>query len=138
MNCKSVKKDGTPCSLPAVYQDGTCWAHSPQNAEARRRGASRGGRNKSVADLAMLKAKLLQLGDDVLSGAVDKGRAAVASQAWGVAVRAVEAELKARELVEARLVEAQLKVREQEELTKRLEELETLLAERDGRGRWGA
>ena len=79
MKCKATKKDETPCSLPAVYHDGTCWAHSEKNAEARRRGSSRGGRNKSVGELAMLKDKLVQLGDDVLNGAMDKGRASVAA-----------------------------------------------------------
>ena len=138
MKCKATKKDGTPCSLLAVHHDGMCWAHSPQNAEARRRGASRGGRNKSVAELASLKDKLTALGDDVLRGAMDKGRASVAAVCYGTAIKAVEAEIKARELVEARLVETNLKVREQEQLVERLEALEDALVERDGRRGWGA
>src|SRR5215204_1865636 len=124
MKCKATKKDGTPCSLPAVYHDGHCWARAPQNAEARRRGSSRGGRNKSVGELASLKDKLVQLGDDVLRGTMDKGRASVAAVCYGTAIKAVEAEIKARELVEARLVETELKRTEQLELVKRLEELE--------------
>jgi hypothetical protein len=131
MKCKATKKDGIPCSLPAVYHDGTCWAHSEKNAEARRRGSSRGGRNKSVGELAMLKDKLVQLGDDVLNGAMDKGRASVAAVCYGTAIKAVEAEIKARELVESRLVETQLRIEEQRELVGRLEELESLLAEKN-------
>jgi hypothetical protein len=130
MQCKATKKDGTPCSLSAVYHDGTCWAHSPKNAEARRRGASRGGRLKSVAELTDLKDKLMRLGDDVLAGTMEKGKASVAAVCYGTAIKAVEAELKARELVESRLIETQLKVREQEELLSRLEELEAAMDDR--------
>ena len=132
MKCKATKKDGTPCSLPAIYADGTCWAHSEENAEKRKRGQSRGGRNKSVAELSALREKLVQLGHDVLKGAVDKGRASVASQAWGVAARCAEAEAKLIEVYQSRLVETGLKVREQQELIERLEELETFLARKEG------
>jgi hypothetical protein len=74
-----------------------------------------------------------------MAGSAHRGDAAVAAQAWGVAIKAVEAEVKVRELQEARLVETQLKVCEQEELLVRLEELESLLAEKKEQGsQWGA
>jgi len=76
----------------------------------------------------MLKQKLITLGDDVMAGRAHRGDAAVAAQCWGVAVRAVEAEIKFKELLESRIVETQLKVQEQQELLSRMEELENLLA----------
>jgi hypothetical protein len=75
----------------------------------------------------MLKQKLITLGDDVLSRKVDRGNAAVAATCYGTAIKAVEAEVKVRELEESRIVETQLKVKEQRELVERLEELEGLL-----------
>jgi hypothetical protein len=59
----------------------------------------------------------------VLEGRQDKGVAAVASQVLNVLLRAVSVELK---------------VREQQEITERLEELETLLEQRKGERRYGA
>jgi hypothetical protein len=61
--------------------------------------------------------------DDVLEGRVDKGKGSIVSQILGVWLRAVETELK---------------VRDQQELTERLENLETLLAEKKEQNRWGA
>jgi hypothetical protein len=52
----------------------------------------------------------------VLDGTVDKGVGAVASQIYNVLLRAVSVELK---------------VKEQEEILNRVEELETLLAQRE-------
>jgi hypothetical protein len=63
----------------------------------------------------------LDLADDVLEGRQDKGVAAVASQIFNVYLRAVSVELK---------------VREQQEITERLEELETLLEQRKGKRRY--
>jgi len=53
----------------------------------------------------------------VLEGRVDKGKGAVASQVMNVYLRAVSLELK---------------IKEQEELETRLEELETVLAQKRG------
>ncbi len=142
--CGATKRDGSPCSLPAQSKSGLCWAHRPENAEARRKGASRGGKSKPGSELAQLKRKLIALGDDVLSGSVDKGKASVAAQCYGVAIRAVEAETKNRELEESRIVETQLRVQEQTELIGRLEAIEESQAAQAaekpsmGGGRWGA
>ena len=84
--CGARKRDGSPCSLPAQGADGLCWAHNPANADARRKGASRGGKSKPGSELAQLKRKLITLGDDVLAGKVDKGKASVAAQCYGVAI----------------------------------------------------
>jgi hypothetical protein len=145
VKCTASKRDGSPCSLPAQGSNGLCWAHDPANADARRKGASRGGRSKPGSELHMLKQKLIQLGDDVLAGNVARGDAAVASGCYGIAIKAVEAEVKVKELLDSRLVETELRVQEQNELIGRLEELEQRLSmekssvgSTNGGGRWGA
>jgi hypothetical protein len=141
VKCGATKRDGSPCSLPAQSKSGLCWAHDPANADVRRKGASRGGKSKPGSELALLKRKLISLGDDVLAGSVDKGKASVAAQCYGVAIKAVEAETKNRALEESRIVETNLRVQEQRELIGRLEAIEeSQAAEKPsmGGGRWGA
>jgi hypothetical protein len=103
-----------------------CIGHDPDQAEARRRRASkggkRGGRGRPIAELGGIKHRLSDLADDVLEGHQDKGVAAVVSQVLNVYLRAVSVELKARE---------------QFELTERLEALEEDLGHKGG-SRWGA
>ncbi len=94
--------------------------HNPKFAEKRRRGQSRGGKNKPTKELVDIKQRLSDLADDVLAGAVDKGVAAVASQILNVYLRAISTELA---------------VREQLELVERLDAIEEALAARsEGRG----
>ena len=123
--CTATKRDGSPCTLPSSGPEGLCWAHDPKNAERRRRGQSRGGKNKPSKDLAAIKQRLSDLADDVLEEKVDRGIGAVTSQILNVYLRAVSVELKARE---------------QLELVERLERLEEALAAnaRKGERRWGA
>jgi hypothetical protein len=102
-----------------------CWLHDPINRETRRRITSKAGRSRPSRELASIKARLSALADDVLTGTVDKGVAAVASQVLNVYLRAVSVELK---------------VNEQRELIERLARLEEA-AERKSEGgsrRWGA
>jgi hypothetical protein len=120
--CTATKRNGEPCTLPSTGSSGLCWAHDPANAERRRRGQSRGGKNKPSRELVNIKGRLSDLATDVLEGKVDKGVAAVASQVLNVYLRAVSVELKARE---------------QLELVERLEALEAALEQKRG-GRWGA
>ena len=140
--CGARKRDGSPCSLPAQGADGLCWAHNPANADARRKGASRGGKSKPGSELALLKQKLIKLGDDLVAGKAHRGNASVAVAAYGTAVKVIEAETKLRELQESRLVETQLRVQEQTELIARLEAIEAAQATEKpsvgGGGRWGA
>jgi hypothetical protein len=103
-----------------------CIGHDPDQAEARRRRASkggkRGGRGRPQAELADIKRRLSDLADDVLEGRQDKGVAAVASQVLNVYLRAVSVELKAKE---------------QTELIERLEVLEAVQTNTGGNRRWG-
>lgn len=131
--CRATKRDGSPCTLQALRDSDFCWAHDPRNTEKRRKGQSRGGRSKPLSDLSTLKQKLIQLGDDVMSGQAKRADAAVAATCYGAAVKSIEALVKVRELQESRLVETGLKVKEQEDLITRLEELEEALASKQGR-----
>jgi hypothetical protein len=92
--------------------------------------------------LALLKQKLIKLGDDLVAGKAHRGNASVAVAAYGTAVKVIEAETKLRELQESRLVETQLRVQEQTELIARLEAIEAAQATEKpsvgGGGRWGA
>jgi hypothetical protein len=117
--CIGTKRDGSPCTLPSNGSSGLCWAHDPKNAERRRKGQSRGGRNKPSRELQGIKARLSDLADDVLAGRVDRGNAAVAGQLLNTVIRAVGVELK---------------VKEQLDIIGRMEELEASF-ERHSKGR---
>src|SRR5829696_1638655 len=123
--CSGIRADGGRCRAQAMRSSAYCIGHDPDQAEARRRRASkggkRGGRGRPQAELADIKRRLSDLATDVLEGRQDKGVAAVASQVLNVYLRAVSVELKARE---------------QLELIERLEALEE--AQSRGGNRWGA
>jgi cell division septum initiation protein DivIVA len=103
-----------------------CIGHDPDQAEARRRRASkggkRGGRGRPQAELANIKARLSDLADGVIEGRQDRQDAAVVGQLLNTVIRAVSVELKAKE---------------QLELVERLEMLEEALEQKGGR-RYGA
>ncbi len=119
--CTANKRDGSPCTLPSYGSSSLCWAHSPETAERRRRGQSRGGRSKPTKELISVKQRLSELADDVLEGNVDRADAAVTSQVLNVYLRAVSLELK---------------VREQQEFEERIEQIEQAI-ERQQSNRWG-
>jgi hypothetical protein len=125
-SCAGIRADGARCKAQAIRDSEWCFSHHPDYEQARRRRASkggkRGGRGRPQAELSEIKHRLSDLADDVLAGEVDKGVAAVASQVLNVYLRAVSVELKARE---------------QQEITERLEELETLLEQRKDERRYG-
>jgi hypothetical protein len=119
--CSGITGAGGRCKAIAISGSDYCHAYHPDRVEARRKAASqggkRGGRGRPVAELSDLKQRFEELAEEVLDGRVEKGDAAVAGQLLNYAVRAVSVGLKAKEV---------------EELEGRLEELETLLAQRKG------
>jgi hypothetical protein len=122
--CTATKRNGSPCTLPSNGPSGLCWAHDPKNAEKRRRGQSRGGKNKPSRELAEVKREIRAVIGAVLSGRVERGVGAVLFQGYNCLLKAAEVERR---------------VREQDELLTRVEELERA-AETNGRGggrRWG-
>jgi hypothetical protein len=124
--CTAITRGGERCKGIAIDSSGYCYAHHPDHEQDRRqaarKGGKRGGRGRPQAELSGIKHRLSDLADDVLAGDVDKGVAAVVSQVLNVYLRAVSVELKARE---------------QQEITERLEELETLLEQRKDERRYG-
>jgi hypothetical protein len=124
--CCGIRADGGRCRAQAMRNSQWCINHDPDQAEVRKRRASRGGkrggRGRPQAEVGNIKQRLSDLADDVLEEKVDKGAAAVAGQLLNTYLRAVSVELKARE---------------QLELTERLEALEETLEQRKGDRRYG-
>jgi hypothetical protein len=121
VQCTAFKRNTERCTLPANGPQGLCWAHDPANAEKRRRGASRGGKARANRELPSIKARLEDLTEQVLSGELPTGPAAVANQLINTRLRAIELERK---------------IKETEELEARLEALER--DTKEGGSRWGA
>jgi hypothetical protein len=116
--CKYLTKAGDQCSRRAIEGYDGCYSHAPEFEPARRAAAKKGGeaggrgrpaRGRSItpgtADLLRLQARFEQLAVHVLSGDIDKGDAAVATQCLNGARACVVASARVRELeeVEARL-----------------------------------
>src|SRR5215204_6372838 len=120
--CAAIKANGERCRLDAQEKQDTCWAHSPENSERRRKRASRGGRAKANRELPSIKALLEDLTEQVLSGELPTGPAAVANQLINTRLRAIELERK---------------IKETEEIEERIAALERI-ARANGGSRWGA
>jgi hypothetical protein len=112
--CAGYKRDGTRCTVTVEPPQTHCWWHDPDNTEARRRAASKGGRAKANRELPTIKALLEDLTERVLSGELETGRAAVANQLISTRLRAIEQERKNKEA---------------EDLEARIEALETKLGQ---------
>ncbi len=120
--CSGIRADGGRCRAQAMSASEWCVGHDPNQAEARRRRASkggkRGGRGRPTTELARLRDRFEELADKVLAGEVERADGAVAGQLLSGARACVRDGLAARE---------------QEELVARMEDLETLLERQDGR-----
>src|ERR671920_2437047 len=102
--CSGIRADGGRCGAQAMRNSAYCIGHDPDQTEARRRRASkggkRGGRGRPQAELSDIKRRLSELADDVLEGRQDKAVAAVASQVLNVLLRAISIETKLKEHLE--------------------------------------
>src|SRR5215212_6650329 len=127
--CAFIKPGGDRCGATAMKGYDTCYGHRPDLADERRRNASKGGRSggrgrgRSSSELACIKAQLEDLTEQVLSGELPTGRAAVANQLINTRLRAIEQERK---------------IREAEEIEERLSRLEEIAKAKLGGRRWGA
>ncbi len=103
--CCATKASGEAYKAPATGPHGLCWAHAPENAEKRRRMASKAARAKPNRELRNVKALCEDLTERVLSGDLLPGPAAVANQLINTRLRAIEQERKAKETedLEARI-----------------------------------
>ena len=136
--CPAITSKGAPCQGYVHPGKEFCPAHDPARAEARKVAASKAGRVRTHTEFREVKAQLRELAEDVLAGRRNRADAAVVSQVLGVWAKVAEAEVRLRQLEESQIVETQLRVEEQRELVGRLEELEELLAEKNGRRSRGA
>ena len=125
--CNGIKADGGRCKAQAIRGSAYCVGHDPEQAEARRRRASkggrRGGRGRPVAEFGALRDENADIRRRLLEGELLPNVAAVAVQSINTDIRAVGAALKAKE---------------QEELVERLESLEEALGQRKEKRRYGA
>ena len=82
--CAAIKPNGERCRVSAIEGSEWCWTHDPNHAEERRRhgsrGGKRGGRGRPVSELARLQGRFEDLAKKVLSGEVERSKAAVACQ----------------------------------------------------------
>ena len=107
--CAGHKPDGAPCERIVGASQTYCFAHDPSRSEARSKAASKAGRSKPNREIAVLKGEVRALIEDVLKGKVSQGRGAVALQGYNCLLRASDLERR---------------IREQEEIIRRLDELE--------------
>jgi hypothetical protein len=125
--CSGIRADGGRCKAQAMRDSAYCIGPDPDQAEARRRRASkggkRGGRGRPIAELGTLREENADIRRRLLEGELAPNVAAVAVQSVNTDIRAVGVALKARE---------------QEELIERLEALEVALERNRGGNRWGA
>src|SRR5688572_2369417 len=116
-------RHGGRCKAEAMPEAEWCWNHHPDYEQARRRRASkggrRGGRGRHQHETEAIKALLEVLTEQVLSGELPTGPAAVANQLVNTRLRAIEQERKNKET---------------EELEARIEALER--ARENGAGNW--
>ena len=103
--CAGTKRDGSQCTASVEPPQRYCWWHDPDNAEERRRAASKAGKSRPSRELPAIKAQLRDLTEQVLAGGLETGRAAVANQLINTRLRAIEQERKNRETedLEARI-----------------------------------
>ena len=124
--CSATKPDGIRCTARAMKGSEWCFNHHPDNAEERRRNASkagrRGGRGRpakaGVEGLQDIKNLLADLTASVLSRDTERATAIAANQLLNTSLRAVELERRWKEI---------------EELEGRLEALEGVLKSREKR-----
>jgi hypothetical protein len=123
--CSGIRADGGRCKAQAMRNSEWCINHHPDQAELRRRRASkggkRGGRGRPITELASLRDENADIRRRLLEGELLPNVAAVAVQSINTDIRAVGAAMKARE---------------QEEILERLQALEQ--AQEDGGRAWGA
>lgn len=80
--CSFIKASGERCKGTVTGQHGLCWHHAPENAERRRRTASKAGRAKADSEVRALKEEIKALIADVKNGEMDRADAAVMLQGY--------------------------------------------------------
>lgn len=105
--CAAIKPNGERCERIVGASQTYCYAHDPVRAGERRRNASRAGRSRQSGEVRDVKGQLQELVDGLLSGEVERAKAAVCGQLLNVKLRALALEREVREtdLLEQRIEE---------------------------------
>jgi hypothetical protein len=106
--CAGIRTDGGRCGAQAMRNSQWCIGHDPDQAEARRKRASKGGRHGGLGrpqtELQEVKTLLATLTARVLkeegTEPLETGPAAVANQLLNTRLRAIELERKLKETEE--------------------------------------
>ncbi len=98
--CSATERNSEPCRISVESGVALCWAHDPANREQHQRITSRAGKSKPSRELPSIKAQLEELTEQVLSGDLETGPAAVANQLINTRLRAIELERKFKETEE--------------------------------------
>jgi hypothetical protein len=59
--CRATTAKGERCTLPAKGSHGLCWTHAPENADKRRRNASKAASAKADREVREVKAEIRHL-----------------------------------------------------------------------------
>jgi hypothetical protein len=87
--CSAIKLNGERCRGIAATGSDYCPAHDPARAEQRKRNARKASRSRGGgSELKDLKRGIRTVTAAVLSGRLDKGRAAVGLQGYNLLLRA--------------------------------------------------
>ena len=128
VTCGATKADGTKCAARAMRGATTCFNHSPEHSEERRRNAAKGGRAGGRGrpgagdEISWLRRTLKDVVEGVLTGDMDRSRDAVVVQALNT-LRG--------------LLETEHRIKEAQEFEERIAVLEERLAEQQpGGGYW--
>ncbi len=135
--CTANKANGEACTLPATGQHGLCWAHAPENAEKRRRVASRGGRGKAAKRVSVLWDEVRGVIEGVESERLSPPQANSMVRAYTTLIALSRLDIEQAELEIARR-RLELDEEERTELRTRLEAIEEALDQRKGERRYGA
>jgi hypothetical protein len=73
--CAGNKRDGSPCTATVEPPQAYCWWHDPENAEQRRRAASRGGRSRPSREVRAIKEEIKRTIAGVKDGSLDRNTA---------------------------------------------------------------
>ena len=133
--CSATKANGEACTLPANGQHGLCWAHAPENAEKRRRVASRGGRGKATKRVAVLWDEVRSVIEGVEAERLSPQQGNTMVRGYGTLIQLSRLDIEQAELDIARR-RLELDEEERTEIRTRLEELEQYLETK--RDPWGA
>lgn len=103
--CRATKANGEPCTLPANGSHGLCWAHAPENAEKRRRAASKAARSKGNREVVDLKGEIKTVIASVRTGELDRNDTGVMIQGYRALKDfiALERQIKETDELEARI-----------------------------------